>query len=82
VTTRLLYLIFTRLLAWLELLARTSASKDAEMLVLRQEVAVLRRSNPKPPLNGNDRAFFAALSRLLAPAARRDRLVTPATLLV
>jgi putative transposase len=52
VTTRLLYLIFTRLLAWLELLARTSASKDAEMLVLRQEVAVLRRSNPKPPLNG------------------------------
>ena len=47
-STRLLYLIFTRLLAWLVLLARTSASKDAELLVLRHEVAVLRRSNPKP----------------------------------
>jgi hypothetical protein len=81
VATRLLYLIFTRLLAGLVLLARTSASKDAELLVLRHEVAVLRRSNPKPLLNWNDRALFAALSRLLAPAVRRHRLVTPATLL-
>ena len=79
--TRLLYLIFTRLLAWLVLLARASASKNAELLVLRHEVAVLRRSNPKPPLNWNDRAGFAALSRLLAPAVRRHRLITPATLL-
>ena len=79
--TRLLYLIFTRLLAWLVLLARASASKDAELLVLRHEVAVLRRSNPKPPLNWNDRALFAALSRLLAPAVRGHRVVTPATLL-
>ena len=80
-TTRLIYLIFTGLLAWLGLMARTSASKDAELLVLRHEVAVLRRSNQKPTLNWNDRAFFAALSRLLAPAVRRHRLVTPATLL-
>ena len=65
--TRLLYLIFTRLLSWLVLLARTSASKDAELLVLRHEVAVLRRANPKPTLNWNDRALFAALSRLLTP---------------
>jgi hypothetical protein len=81
VSTRLLYLIFTRLLAWLVLLARASASKDAELLVLRHEVAVLRRSNPNPTLNWNDRAIFAALSRLITPAVRHHRLVTPATLL-
>lgn len=80
-STSLLYLIFTRLLSWMALLARSAASKDAELLVLRHEVAVLRRQNPKPTLNWNDRAFFAALGRLLAPGIRRHRLVTPGTLL-
>jgi putative transposase len=47
VSIRMLYLIFVRLAGWLALLARSSASKDAELLVLRQEeVAVLRRQNP------------------------------------
>ena len=60
---RLLYLIFCRLLSWLTQLPRASSSKDIELLVLRHEVAVLRRTTPKPRLNWADRALFAALIR-------------------
>jgi hypothetical protein len=63
VSLRLLYLIFDRLLGWLLLLGRTPACKEVELLVLRHEVAVLRRTNPKPRLNWADRAVFAALIR-------------------
>ena len=59
------YLTFARLAEWMVLLARSSASKDAELLVLRQEVAVVRRQNPKPKLDWADRAVIAALTRLL-----------------
>jgi putative transposase len=61
-------------LSWLALLARSSASKNAEILVLRQEVVVLRRVNPKPQLEWADRAVLAALSRTLPRELRLHRL--------
>ena len=78
---RLLYLIFARILGWLMLLGRASSSKDVELLVLRHEVAVLRRVNPRPRLDWVDRALFAALIRRLPAVLRGHRLVTPATVL-
>jgi hypothetical protein len=60
----MLYLIFVRLTGWMALLARSAASKDAELLVLRHEVAVRRRQNPRPGLDWADRAVLAALARL------------------
>jgi putative transposase len=77
----LLYLIFRQVLGLVLLLGRTSSTKDVELLVLRHEVAVLRRTNPRPRLGWADRAVFAALVRRLPRALRRHRLVTPDTIL-
>src|SRR5690242_19954918 len=70
-----------RVLSWFVLLARSDAAKDAEILVLRHEVAVLRRNNQRPTLTWVDRAFLSALARLLPARLRRLRLVSPRTLL-
>ena len=78
---RLLYLIFRQVLGLVLLLGRTATSKDIELLVLRHEVAVLRRSNPRPCLEWADRAVFAALVRRLPRPLRAHRLVTPNTIL-
>src|ERR1700756_509272 len=70
-----------RVFGWLVLLGRSQASKDAEIMVLRHEVMVLRRQVARPRPDWADRAVLSALARLLPPAVRGSRLVTPGTLL-
>src|SRR6187200_291258 len=81
VSLRLLYLVFQQVLRLVLLLGRTSSTKDVELLVLRHEVAVLRRANPRPRLGWADRAVVAAQVRRLPQALRCHRLVTPNTVL-
>ena len=77
----LVYRLMVTVFTWLSFLARSSSSKDAEILALRHEVAVLLRTNPRPRLSWIDRAFLAALARVLPKAPRARRIVTPGTLL-
>jgi hypothetical protein len=70
-----------RLLNLLWLLGCSSASKDVEPPVLRNEIAVLRTANSRPAWTGWDRAVFAALVGALPTRLRRHRLVTPGTIL-
>lgn len=78
---RLLYLITLRVFGWLMLLGRSQASKNVEIMVLRHEVAVLRRQVERPKPDWADRAVLAALAWWLPAVLRAHRLVTPATLL-
>src|SRR3954452_17610763 len=73
--------MLARMLNLLALLARSDAAKDVEILVLRHEVAVLCRHNPRPRPSWVDRALLSALSRLLPTSVRQLRLVSPRTLL-
>jgi putative transposase len=75
------YLVFTRLLGWLALLTRSEAAKDAEILVLRHQVAVLQRTTKRPRLSWADRAVISALVRVLPNRRRLTLIVSPRTVL-
>jgi putative transposase len=81
VLIRLAYLLMIRSFGWLALLARSGTSKDVEILLLRHEVAVLRRQVTRQKPDWADRAVIAALARLLPGHFRLHRIVTPGTLL-
>ncbi|MBL7620888.1 MULTISPECIES: helix-turn-helix domain-containing protein [unclassified Frankia] len=80
-TLRLVYLALRWLTGWLALSARSSTSKDAEILLLRHELAVLRRQVTRQRLTWADRAGFAALARLLPRSSWPDLSVRPETVL-
>jgi putative transposase len=77
----LVYLLLRQVLQMLTQLARDGGAKDVELLVLRHQVAVLRRQVHRPKLEPADRVVLAALSRLLPRPRWSTFFVTPATLL-
>jgi putative transposase len=81
VVLRLIYVMFSKLLGWMVLRSRSDTTKEIEILLLRQQLAVLRRRTPRPPMSWTDRAVIAALARLLPVRRRHGLLVTPSTIL-
>jgi putative transposase len=78
---RLIYQMFSTLLGWLVLHARSDTTKEIEILVLRHQLVVLQRRTPRPRMTWTDRALIAALTRLLPVRRRLGMLVTPSTIL-
>ena len=81
VLPRLAYLTLCRSIQLFAQLARGDAAKDLEILVLRHQLAVLRRQTPRPRLEPADRTLLAAVSRALPRARWSCFLVKPETLL-
>jgi hypothetical protein len=73
---RLIYGVFSKLLGGTVLHTRSDTTKDIEILVLRHQLAVLKRRTPRPPMSWTDRALLAALTRLLPRPRRLGLLVT------
>jgi Homeodomain-like domain len=81
VLASLLYVLLGRVIALVLLCFRPSDFKELETVVLRHEIAVLRRQVSRPALRPADRAFLAAASRLLPRERWQVFFVTPGTLL-
>jgi hypothetical protein len=76
-----LYVVVCRLLELLVLFVRSDRAKELEILVLRHELAILRRQAGRPRFESHDRLVLAALSRMLPRCSWNDFLVRPETLL-
>ncbi|MEV6132685.1 helix-turn-helix domain-containing protein [Streptomyces violaceusniger] len=80
---RLIYQLACQLFRWLALLSRSSAAKDVEILMLRHQLAVVQRIQPRPQFSWSDRVVMSALLRMVNKKqhARLALLVTPRSVL-